>query len=145
MVQASCATCGAAFEAKTGRARYCSGACKKRAADRRARTGQVVALADRRPSAAPEDPPDSDDATGLADSLRTTFAEEDLATPAGQIALRLARDVDRLIPGTPGYAGIVAQMRAAVDDLRSQAKPRKATPLTLLRERRAADAAAGAV
>ena len=143
-MNATCATCGGTFDAKTHRAKYCSGACKKRAADMRSRTGQVVQIASARvkpptQSVKSDDP----DAVGpLVGSLRDSFKDADLQTPAGRIAMRLCADVDALTPGVPGYAGIVAQMRAAVDDLRSQAKPKVATPLTMLRERRAADRSA---
>lgn len=141
-MQANCAQCGRAFEGKTRRATYCSGACKKRAADKRKRMGQVI------PMRPPVDPPSEPDCEGgdgaLVASLRDAFKPGDLDTPAGVIAVRLAKDVDRLTPGTPGYAAIVKQMREAVDDLRAQATPRAATPLTLLQERRAADRAASA-
>lgn len=143
-MNATCATCGGTFDAKTHRAKYCSGACKKRAAGMRSRTGQVVQIASARvkpptQSVKSDDP----DAVGpLVGSLRDSFKDADLQTPAGRIAMRLCADVDALTPGVPGYAGIVAQMRAAVDDLRSQAKPKVATPLTMLRERRAADRSA---
>lgn len=134
----ACASCGQQFDAKRATAKFCSGRCRKRAADMRSRTGDVVPM--RRATPRPE----AIAAVGspLADALRNAFKDADLASPAGQIALRLCADVDALAPGAPGYAGIVAQMRAAVDDLRSQAKPKVATPLTMLRERRAADRAA---
>ena len=144
-MNATCATCGGTFDAKTHRAKYCSGACKKRAADMRSRTGQVVQIASARvkPPTPPVAPHVDPDAAGpLVGSLRDSFKDADLQTPAGRIAMRLCADVDALTPGVPGYAGIVAQMRASVDDLRSQAKPKVATPLTMLRERRAADRSA---
>jgi hypothetical protein len=133
----TCASCGNEFQAQRSTSKFCSGKCRKRAADLRKRTGQVVQFA---PKSQRPAPVDSDRA--LVASLRESFKEADLASPAGQIALRLCADVDALAPGTPGYGPIVAQMRAAVDDLRTYAKPKAATPLTLLRERRAADRAA---
>ena len=136
-MDATCATCSKTFEAKTRRAKYCSGACKKRAFDIKGRA-PVVHLA------APT-PTDEHRETTLpiTESLVASFRAEDLATPLGQVALRLATDVDRLTPGLPGYATTVAQMRAAIDDLQKQSKPKVISPLVLLRERRAADRATG--
>lgn len=140
-MDATCTVCDGSFEAKTRRAKYCSGACKKRGADLRLRTGQVVTLR----SVAHSDPDVSTADDGpLVASLRSAFKDDDLQSPAGQVALRLSSDLDQLVPGIPGYAAIVGQMRAAIDDLRSQATPKSVTPLTLLRERRAADRSASA-
>lgn len=140
-MQTACAVCGRTFEAKTHRAKYCSGACKKRAADLRSRTGDVVTL--RSVTEAAVDP--AEPVSGLlATGLRAEFKSDDLSTSIGLTALRLAQDIDQLLPGTPGYAAVMKQWREALDDLRSFAKPKQATPLALLRERRAADRAASA-
>ena len=143
-MRAQCASCGESFDATRRTAKFCSGRCRKRAADARARNGQVIPMRERaataaqaRPALEPMDGPGPIEA-----GLIAAYKEADLASPAGLIAARIARDVDRMQPGIPGYAAVLAQLRAAVDDLKSQAKPKQATPLTLLRERRAADRAA---
>lgn len=141
-MRAKCSVCGDGFEAKTQRARYCSGACKKRGADLRKRTGDVVTL---RSVTVGGDSLHPAELRGvLVDGLRAEFKPEDLASTLGLTAVRLAQDIDQLLPGTPGYAAVVKQWREALDDLRSFAKPKQATPLALLRERRAADRAASA-
>ena len=132
-MDATCVTCSTTFDAKTRRAKYCSGACKKRAFDIKGRA-PVVHLAA---------PPSEESTLPITESLVASYRAEDLATPLGQVALRLATDVDRLTPGLPGYATTVAQMRAALDDLHRQSKPKVVSPLVLLRERRAADRATG--
>jgi len=74
------------------------------------------------------------------------FTLDDLATPIGTLAVHLANDVDRTTPRVPvpGYAALVARYQAAYADLVALAKPKAATPLTLLRERRDNDRAASA-
>lgn len=143
----SCASCACEFEAKRSTAVYCSTKCRVRAYEQRKRGENVVPI--RSAPAAPTDlqsladvPSSEDVPAGLVAGLRAEYKPADLATPIGLIALRLASDVDRMIPGAPGYAAVVKQMREAVDDLRSQAKPKAVTPLALIRERRAADRAA---
>ena len=135
-MKASCAVCGRDFDAKTSRAIYCSGACKKRAFDLRRGGQNVVPM---RPAVQVEDSPRE----SIAASVLASFAPADLDSPLGRIALRLCQDVDALAPGSPGYASTVAQMRASVEELRRESKPKAANPLTLLRERRAADRATG--
>lgn len=144
-MRATCTTCGEAFEAKTPRARYCSGRCKKRAADQRARGGDVVQL--HATNAAPAADPDraNEPEFGLnVRSLMAAFTPADLATPVGTLTVHLANDVDRTTPRVPGYAALVARYQAAYADLVALAKPKAATPLTLLRERRDNDRAASA-
>ena len=137
-MKATCVACGAGFEAQRSTAKYCSGACKKRYFDTRARTN-VVQMIPATPSVGLPDVPRE----SIASSVLASFSPADLETPLGRIALRLCSDVDALVPGTPGYASVVAQMRAAVDDLRRDSQPKAANPLTLLRERRANDRATG--
>jgi hypothetical protein len=138
-VKASCAVCGRDFEAKTSRAIYCSGACKKRAFDLRRGGQNVVQMRPGVPAVQVDDSPRE----SIAASVLASFAPADLDSPLGRIALRLCQDVDALAPGSPGYASTVAQMRASVEELRRESKPKAANPLTLLRERRAADRATG--
>jgi len=137
-----CASCGADFEARRSHALYCSGACKKRASETRSRTGQVVPL--RSVANEPVEQPEPESAMSLAGGLRSAYKPADLETPAGLVALRLAADVDALLPGSPGYAATVKQMREAMDELKSSAKPKVVTPLAAIRERRAADRASSA-
>jgi len=142
-MRATCTTCGEAFDAKTPRARYCSGRCKKRAADARARGGDVVQLhAPKDIQAADPDTADAPDFGLNVRSLLAAFTTDDLATPIGTLAVHLANDVDRTTPRVPGYAALVARYQAAYADLAALAKPKAATPLTLLRERRDNDRAA---
>ena len=132
-----CASCGTDFEAKTRRAKYCSGKCKKRAADRR--RGQPMGRVVQLPTAA--DVPASHDGIGAA--LIARFTADDLATPTGQIAVKVAADIDTMPAGTPGYAALVRELRAVVADLEAAAAPKKANPLVLLRERHARERASG--
>lgn len=134
----TCAACGTRFEAQRATRKYCSDRCRTHAAEVRKTGGEVVQF----PVPAPTSEADrAESRTPIADSLRSTFATDDLTSPAGVTALRLATDVDRSSALQPGYSSLVAQMRAAVEDLRAQSKPRAATPLTLLRDRRDADRA----
>ena len=144
-MRATCTTCGEAFEAKTPRARYCSGRCKKRAADQRARGGDVVQLHATKdvPAVEPERGDEPDFGLNVR-SLMAAFTPADLATPVGTLTVHLANDVDRTTPRVPGYAALVARYQAAYADLVALAKPKAATPLTLLRERRDNDRAASA-
>lgn len=141
-MRATCSVCGESFDAKTTRARYCSGRCKKRAADTRARGGKVVQL--RPPATDGESSISPEREHGLnVSALMLAFTTADLLTPIGTLAAHLANDVDRTTPGTPGYPALVGRYQAAVADLTALAKPKAATPLTLLRERRESDRATG--
>lgn len=135
---ATCASCGVDFEAKRGTAKFCSGRCRKRASDARGRA--PVVLIDRSVGGQRHDDPRP---SAITAALLAQYGETGLATPVGQIAIKLASDVDAMTPGTPGYASTVAQLRSVIDDLNAVAAPAKANPLVLLRERHASSRLSG--
>lgn len=135
---ATCASCGADFEAKRGTAKFCSGRCRKRAADARGRA--TVVPIDR--SGGSQERQELQP-SAISAALLAQYGEASLATPVGQIAIKLASDVDAMTPGTPGYASTVAQLRSVIDDLNAVAAPAKANPLVLLRERHASSRLSG--
>ena len=134
----TCASCGDDFEPQRATAKYCSGKCRKRAADARSRTGNVVTLT--RSASAPAA---ADHSQGIGAAMLAEFDAAALSTTTGAIALKLAGDVDLVNAGAPGYAATVAQLRAVVADLRTLAAPAKANPLLLLRQRHDAARASG--
>jgi hypothetical protein len=72
----------------------------------------------------------------IRDAIVRAYSPEVLAQMPGQIALRAAEDVDKTPATATGYAGMVAQMRAALADLREFAAPPAVSPVTVLRQAR---------
>lgn len=134
-----CAVCGDEFEAKTVRAKYCSGRCKKREADARSRGASVVDIRRARPDRSAE--PES--GLGIGAGMIAEFSDDLLDSTMGRIAVRLARDIDESQPGIPGYGAIMKELVTIVERLEGRSNTRSANPLVLLRERRAADRASG--
>jgi hypothetical protein len=133
----ACEACGVGFEAKHATARFCSDRCRKR--HKRQGGGTVVQFT---PRAAESDPVD-DARIGLESSLLAMYSDDLLASPRGQLAVKLARDVDQMFPGMTGYAPMVAQMRGLIDDLTGASAKKAANPLTLIRDRHAGNRATG--
>jgi hypothetical protein len=75
--------------------------------------------------------------------MLASFTRSDLETPRGQVALRLARDVDDAPPLAPGLAALVRELRSTLDQMEAAQAPAKANPLTLIRERHAGGRASG--
>lgn len=136
-MQHQCSVCGQPFDAKTARARYCSGRCKKRAADQRSRTGTVVSLRpDREAPAAAMSP-------GIGAAMLAQFPPALLESAQGALALKVAADIDQSQPGAPGVAAMVRELRALISELQAQTAPKQANPLVLLRQRHADAQASG--
>ena len=126
----TCEMCGAAFEAKTDRARVCGERCKKRA--QRARgAAPSVPLAVR----------DTSPADGLPSNVEVTRevleAAERLRTPAGVGALTLAAKLDMGTDTGSALAALQKQHMAALEEALRDAKV-AASPLDELRARREA-------
>ena len=109
-MQVACAFCGGRFEAQRSTAKYCSE--QHRSAARRARRrsrSNVVPLAapakgkrkvrlvepiESAPAPSPAIPPDGDDVQDIVDAVKIRYRSQ-LKSPLGQLALKLARIIDR--------------------------------------------------
>lgn len=121
-----CDHCGTPYQAQRKSSRFCSDTCRKMAAKARKRH-PAVALVPPAPEAEP--------AAGVEAAIVDVLSSRVLNSPRGRIALKLARDVDASLPGTPGYSGLVRELRTLLDDLDAPAEAKPANPLTLIRER----------
>lgn len=81
--------------------------------------------------------------TGIAQAVLDAYPDDELASPVGALARKLAEDVDRMLAGTPGYAAVAKELRAALAELDKRSASRKVNPLLELRRRRAQDRASG--
>jgi hypothetical protein len=147
----ACEQCGSTLANRSSRARFCGPSCRAKAhktARRNAENAEVVPIrreqrkprAKRKPTA---EPLPVQEPRGIVGSLTDSYSDDDLASPTGCIVMKLAADVDHMLPGTPGYAAVVTQLRAALADLDSRTAATKVNPLLELRKRRAADRASG--
>lgn len=148
----ACEQCGASLAGRASRARFCGSSCRRKAHAAKQRTAEVVQLptraerSKRKVKATPAKTPDlvqPRERVRISESLLSSYSDADLETPAGCIVVKLAADVDVLLPGTPGYAAVVKELRGALADLESRTASRKVNPLLELRKRRAADRASG--
>lgn len=149
----ACEQCGTSLAGRATRARFCGSSCRRKSHDANKRNADVVQLPTRAkrsarkpaalPSATASPVPRPIERTRISESLLSSYSDDDLATPAGCIVVKLAADVDALLPGTPGYAAVVKELRGALADLESRTASRKVNPLLELRRRRAADRASG--
>lgn len=121
-----CDQCGIDYEAKRGSSRFCSVNCRNRAAKDRKRNPAAAS------AATPIEPP-----PGVEAALVQAMPARVLDSPRGRIAMKLSRDIDASVPGTPGYSGLVRELRTLLDDLDAPAEVKPATPLALIRERHA--------
>lgn len=142
----TCEQCGASLAGRVARARFCGSSCRWKAHAAKQRTAEVVPIRGKAPrkrkTEAPEPERTVESTTlGIRVALLEQYADRELATPAGQIVLKLANDVDHLLPGTPGYAAVVKELRAAILDLETRTVVRKINPLLELRKRRQEDRA----
>jgi hypothetical protein len=115
-------------------ARYCSGRCRKRAADARARGAEPVSAPVLRLAMPDAEPVER---SGIGATMIARYGQDVTETPDGALAVRLASDIDQLSPGAPGMAALVRELRGLLADLEAKAAPAKANPLTLLRARHA--------
>lgn len=129
-----CDQCGTDYEAVRAASRFCSVNCRNKAAKARKRNPQPVA---------PISTPMASVTPGVADAIGAALPDRVLDSPRGRIAMKLARDVDASVPGTPGYSGLVRELRTLLDDLDVPAEVKPANPLTLIRERHVGKRAAG--
>lgn len=132
----NCDRCDTGYEAQRPSSRYCSDTCRKMAAKDRKRYPQPRAAA---LTAVVDDSP----STTILDAIVAALSSRVLDSPRGRIATKLARDVDASLPGTPGYSGLVRELRTLLDDLDAPAEVKPANPLTLIRERHAGQRASG--
>ena len=139
-MQRNCDHCAQSYEAKLRTSRFCSVNCRNKAAKarKRGKVASVVRLAP--PDRAADLGPTSG---GIHGATLAAFAPALLDTPAGQVALKLAGDVDRCVPGTPGYAGLVKELREVLTELAGPVAKKAANPLTLIRERHAGQRTTG--
>ena len=133
-MNATCAHCGKGFPAVRSTAQYCGAKCRKLAAEYRKRK-PLVRLA--------PPPLEVPEVSGIAAAMNATFTQDLLDSPRGQAALRLASDIDTAPSERPGLAALMREMRSLLDELEAKQAPRKANPLTLIRERHVNGRAAG--
>ncbi len=133
-----CDQCGDSYEPKRPSSKFCSARCRNRAARSRKRA-PLLQLAPR-PALEVDD---EDQRIGIGAALLIAFKPDVLGTPKGAIAVKLARDVDRSLPGTPGYPALVQQLRGVLDDLSGSAVAKPVNPLTSIRERHVGQRASG--
>ena len=105
-MKVTCA-CGAEFEARNPRAKYCSDRCRKRA--QRGGGGEVVAL-----PTPPLDEPEPE--RGVERTTRAALTEAGrIETPMGQACLALARRIDFPGPDTgSALAALVARLESSL-------------------------------
>lgn len=151
----SCEQCGSSLAGRASRARFCGSSCRRKSHQAKQRNAEVVQLpvrqartkraakAKSKAKAKDTEPPRAELRTSIRAALLDSYSDADLSTPAGCIVVKLAADVDHLLPGTPGYAAVVKELRGALADLESRTATAKVNPLLELRKRRAADRASG--
>jgi hypothetical protein len=107
-VKVTCA-CGAEFDARNPRAKYCSDRCRKRA--QRGGGGEVVAL-----PTPPLDEPEPERGGGVERTTRAALTEAGrIETPMGQACLALARRIDFPGPDTgSALAALVARLESSL-------------------------------
>ena len=157
MKDRTCAQCGTSLAGRSSRARFCGSSCRAKSHKAGTRNAEVVQLRTREQRKAAEAParkaparkpkkPEVEvpiERVGIRVSILDTYSEAELTSPVGCIAVKLARDVDHMLPGTPGYASVVKELRGALDDLDKRSASQKVNPLVELRRRRLADRVSG--
>lgn len=148
----ACESCGTNLQGRSSRARFCGSSCRRKAHETAKRTAEVVQLprrtakvskaksGQRRVTVPASDPKPL---IGIAEAMLEAYPDDELATPVGALARKLAVDVDGMLAGTPGYAAVAKELRAALAELDKRSASRKANPLLELRRRRAQDRASG--
>lgn len=115
----TCETCGRVFDGKTSRARFCSSACRGRAARQRT---------------APTPTPGSQVAASVTEALRRM---RQLDTPSGQQAVALAQRIDAGTDVAAGLAACSRQLQALLKDAQHAAYlDDDDDPIAQLRQRR---------
>ena len=119
----TCDACGADFDARSPRARFCSDKCRSRARYRREVLGQPEAVASPKPkrtrkakAAAEPDAP----VGALGAVLAELQAAGRLDSSAGQAAVALARRIDDGAESSSGLAALTREMRAAMAEALSR-------------------------
>lgn len=120
----TCDACGADFDARSPRARFCSDKCRSRARYRREVLGQPEAVAAPKPKrtrkskAEPEPIP-----TGTLGAVVAELqAAGRLDSSAGQAAVALARRIDDGAESSAGLAALTREMRAAMAEALARAE-----------------------
>ena len=116
-----CASCGKPFEGVRSTARYCSGACRKRA-QRGAKVSQIR--------------PDVTEAgeTGLVAAVKRELTEADrLETALGQATVRLAERIDSGADTGSAVASLTRELRATLEAATAGARV-AASPLAQMRD-----------
>ncbi len=104
-----CCVCSAPIAARRSTRRYCSARCRKQAFN--------VRLLPSPPDLSIPAEPGS-----IRAALEAGHTPEQLATPAGLLAVYLAHVVDTAPPTLSGYVSIVKQMRAAINTFNSESE-----------------------
>lgn len=128
MLQRLCEECGADFEAKTKRAKFCTTACRVRANRRPSKVGRAkssgaaeVVQLHTAPSSTVDDPEDS-----LAGQVRRTLSEIDaLTTVAGMAALRVARQIDKGEDSGSAVATLSKELSRLMAEARTEVAPKQ--------------------
>ena len=131
--------CGTQFEPGNGKAKYCSGACRKRAS-RAGIRAKVKPAEKRTPTPAPLD---AEVPTVVGAVIADLAAANALATPSGLAAVKLAQLIDgATLHSGSSPAAWVREMRSAVAEAKSGAPAAERDPIDEMeakrRERRGA-------
>lgn len=106
------AGCGTSLAGRTPRARFCSSDCRAKATKRR-RKGQPEDIGVVVPFAPPPDesaPPDEPDGPVTRSTLDVLTRAERAETPSGQVALALARRIDKAADSGSSLAALARQL-----------------------------------
>lgn len=127
-----CSVCEAPFDAKTVRAKYCGATCRQR----------------KKRGAVPPDDPSTPDAGTLVAAVQTELeAAGAVASVDGQLALRLARKIEKSADTGSGIAALVRELKALLIEAKSGSGASVGRPtgdeVDELRARRDAKLAAG--
>jgi ATP-dependent exoDNAse (exonuclease V) alpha subunit len=145
VLDVTCEECGAAFSAKTRRAKFCKTSCRVAANRRPSKTGKakeqgqaagaVVEIGKNAPAPPPADPPKPTYDT-LAEQVRESLTElKALDTISGMAALRIAQQLDRGGDNGSAVATLTKELSRLRAEARVEAAPRHRDGVTTIEER----------
>lgn len=132
-MERTCELCRKSLESRDVRARFCGSSCRSKAHKTARRMANVIEL--------PRVSLDPGKADGIAHAVLRNYSRDELTSPVGALARKLASDLDQMVAVAPGYASLARELRAVLAQLDKRSASRKANPLLELRRRRAQDRA----
>lgn len=138
MIERTCDHCGATYQAKTARSRFCRDVCRAMAGKRAQRDAVVAEIAVHR-AAPPQEAAEPRPAVRLvADAVRADLERADrLGTVAGAAALAMAARIDAQAETGAAVAALVRQLHATMAEATKDATA-AVDPLDELRAKREA-------